>query len=128
MAHFINVLHPTAPSIPPFHQKRKILENGYIVPTMQRGHVPSRPRALSRERYVRDSEEKEGKQDILYSWTRAREIHCDEFTKRDAISMASFSLKQLSIGFPLEEFPPLPSACAATMRTTWSLFSALRGG
>lgn len=78
---------------------------------------------------VRDSEEKEGKQDILYSWTRAREIHCDEFTKRGAISMASFSLKQLSIGFPLEELPPLlPSACAATMRTTWSLFSALRGG
>lgn len=83
---------------------------------------------LERERYVGDSEEKEGKQDILYSWTRAREIHCDEFTKRGAISMASFSLKQLSIGFPLEELPPLLSACAATMRTTWSLFSAPRGG
>lgn len=53
MAHFINVLHRQRPLSHRSIEKRKMLENGYIVPTMQRGHVPPRPLEHSRERKIR---------------------------------------------------------------------------
>ena len=61
----------------------------------------------------RDTEEKKREnscEDILYSWTRALERRIVTGVQRGRNFGGVFSLKQLSIGFPLEEGCPSPAS------------------
>ena len=82
----------------------------------RKGHTP--PLSLSLSLFLedsrgRDTEEKKREnscEDILYSWTRALERRIVTGVQRGRNFGGVFSLKQLSIGFPLEEGCPSPAS------------------